>query len=148
MADESEFISRTGTLNAQPSQVFSFASDVRNFSRFVQNENIREWKADSESCSFEVPVAGPVNVRIAEKEQNSRIRFEGRAMNSVEFRLWLQLRESEEKTTRFRIVLRAGLNPLFKVMASGKITEYLEKLVGEIERFSDWDNRVTGTQSP
>jgi len=148
MAEETEFISRAGTLRAKPSQIFSFAADVRNFSRFAGNENIRDWKADSDSCSFEVPVVGPVQVTIAEREPCSKIRFEGHAMNSVEFRLWLQLKESEAETTRFRLVLRAELNPFFKMMASGKINEYLEKLIDEVEKFSDWDSSVTDTQSP
>lgn len=148
MAQESEFISRTGTLNTLPSKVFSFAADLRNLSRFVSNDNIRDWIADEDSCSFEVPVAGQVRVTIAQREPFSKIRYEGQAMNSVEFKLWLQLKESEPDATSFRLVLRAELNPLFKMMASGKIKEYLEKLIGEIEKFSDWDDRVTDTQSP
>ncbi|MFO7575844.1 MAG: hypothetical protein R6W67_11885 [Bacteroidales bacterium] len=148
MAEETEFTSRTGTLRAKPSQVFSFATDIRNFSRFAGNDKISDWNADRDSCSFEVPIAGSVRITIAEKEPCSKIRFEGQAMNSVEFRLWLQLKESEAGTTRFRLVLRAALNPLFKMMASGTINEYLEKLINEIEKFSDWDNQVTDTQSP
>lgn len=146
--EETEFISRTGTLRASPSQVFSFAADIRNFSRFTESDNIRDWKADRDSCSFEIPVAGPVQVTIAEREPFSKIRFEGHAMNSVEFRLWLQLRDSEGDTTRFRLVLRAELNPFFKMIASGTINEYLEKLIDEVEKFSDWDGSVTDTQSP
>jgi carbon monoxide dehydrogenase subunit G len=148
MAEETEFVSRTGTLRAKTSQVFTFVTDIRNFSRFAENDKISDWRADSDSCSFEVPMAGAVTVKMVEKTPFSKIRFEGYAMNSVEFKLWIQLKESEDDNTRFRIVLRAALNPLYKMMASGTINNYLAKLIDEIEKFNDWGNQVTDTQSP
>jgi carbon monoxide dehydrogenase subunit G len=148
MTEESEFISRTGSIGARPEEVFSFAADMRNFTRFTGSENISDWNAERDSCSFEIPMGGKVRVSVTEREPFSKIRFEGQAMNSVEFRLWIQLKEADDGTTRFRLVLRAVLNPLFKMMVSGKINEYLEKLIGEIERFSDWTDVAEDTQSP
>ncbi|MDX9929761.1 MAG: SRPBCC family protein [Bacteroidales bacterium] len=148
MAEESEFISRTGTIEATADRVYAFATDVRNFNRFVPGSVLKNWSASNEECSFEMTPIGHASVKIVDKEPCSLIRFEGSAFNETSFRLWFQMKEPEPGTTRFRIVIRADLNPLYKMMAAGPLNEFLEKLVTGVEKFRDWDDVVTDIQSP
>ncbi|MBM3420882.1 MAG: hypothetical protein FJY11_07085 [Bacteroidetes bacterium] len=148
MAEVSEFISRTGTARAAPGVFFSFAGDFRNFSRFIPEENVSDWQAGRDSCSFEISPLGKASVSITERKPLSLIKYEGEAISSVPFKIWLQMTDPGDAATRFRIVLRTELNPFFRMMASGAIEQYLSRLVDEIESFSGWDDITEYTQSP
>lgn len=148
MADETEFISRSGTIKAPADKVFRFVGDIRNFGKFVPADTFKNWEADADSCSFEISPLGKASLTIAERDPESKVKYEGSAFNNTSFRLWFQFREPEEEVTRFRIIIRADLNPFYKLMAKGPVNEFLEKVVSEIENYNDWDDVVTDTQSP
>jgi hypothetical protein len=148
MADETEYISRPGTISAPAAKVFRFVRDIRNFGRFVPQDTFKKWEADADSCSFEISPLGKASIAIAERDPESKVKYEGSAFNNTSFRLWFQFREPEEGVTRFRIVIRADLNPFYKLMANGPVNEFLEKVVSEIENYNDWDEVFTDTQSP
>jgi carbon monoxide dehydrogenase subunit G len=148
MASESEFVSPTGTITADSTKVFSFVSDLRNFTRFIPEESVRNWVADKDSCSFDVSPVGQANVSITERVPITKVKFEGTALQNIEFRLWVQLIAEETDVTKFRIVLKAVLNPFYKMMATKPINNFLEKVVNEIEKFDGWDDFRPDTQSP
>jgi carbon monoxide dehydrogenase subunit G len=148
MSSESEFISPSGTINASSSLVYNFVSDIRNFSRFVPEETVKNWVADSDSCSFEISPAGSVTVKLTERIPTSLVKFEGVALQNTDFKVWVQLKETDASVTRFRIVLRAGLNPFYKMMASNAISGFLAKLVKEIEKIEGWEGFISDTQVP
>ncbi|MBE0675982.1 MAG: hypothetical protein IH591_15100 [Bacteroidales bacterium] len=143
MAEETEFVSRTGEVGAETGKVYGLAGDMGNFTRFVPAGSVNNWHADSDSCSFEISPLGKVKVSITEREPFSKIKYEGVAMNSIPFRVWLQLKENGPANTRFRIVLRVELNPFYKMMVTGAINEYLGRLIDEIEAFDKWDTLST-----
>jgi carbon monoxide dehydrogenase subunit G len=148
MSSETEFVSPAGTIKAGTTLVYNFVSDIRNFSRFIPEESVKNWVADAESCSFEINPVGSVTVKLTEKNPASLVKFEGVALQNTAFRIWVQLKDSEPTVTRFRIVLRAELNPFYKMMASNAINNFLEKLVKEIEKVEGWDGFTSDTQSP
>ena len=148
MSSETEFVSPSGTINAGSTQVYNFVSDIRNFSRFIPEETVKNWVADADSCSFEISPVGSVNVKLTERNPTSLVKFEGVALQNTAFRIWVQLKETETAVTRFRIVLRAELNPFYKMMASKAVSGFLERLVKEIEKVEDWEGFISDTQSP
>jgi carbon monoxide dehydrogenase subunit G len=148
MASESEFISPTGTIAAECTKVYSFVSDLRNFTRFIPEETVTNWVADEDSCSFEVSPVGKASVSITERVPSTKVKFEGIALQNIGFRIWVQLIDAEPKVTRFRIVLKADLNTFYKMMATKPVNNFLGKLVKEIEKFDGWDDFKTDTQSP
>jgi hypothetical protein len=148
MSSESEFISPAGTINAGSALVYKFVSDIRNFSRFIPEETVKNWVADPDSCSFEINPVGSVNVKVTERTPDSLVKFEGVALQNTGFRIWVQMKEAEPSVTKFRIVLRADLNPFYKMMASNAITGFLAKLVDEIEKVEGLDELISDTQSP
>ena len=148
MSSETEFVSPAGTINASSSLVYNFVSDIRNFSLFIPEETVKNWVADADSCSFEISPAGLVTVKVVERTPTSLVKFEGLALQNTGFRIWVQLKGAEPSVTRFRIVLRAELNPFYKMMASKTVAGFLEKLVKEIEKVEGWEGFISDTQSP
>jgi carbon monoxide dehydrogenase subunit G len=138
----SRYESRTGFLSHPGKEVFGFVSDLRNFEQFVPADKVSSWTADSDSCSFIVPMAGKVSVRITEKEPFNRVVFSGDALNGTRFSVFVLLHEGNENATEVKVILEAGLNPLLKMVAQKPIIEFLEVLIREMENFRDWNNTI------
>jgi len=142
MGEYSEFRSRTGKLTCTKENVFNFVTDIRNFRQFVTNDSIRNWQADRESCSFEVPPVGSVTVRLSEKEPCERVLFTGDALQSNEFSLLLVISGNGNEPAEVRVMLRAELNPLMKMMVTKPLEQFLEILINEMEKFRGWDDTI------
>lgn len=147
MSTETEFTSPAGTIRLSCDKVYNFVSDIRNFSRFIPADSVTDWVADADSCSFEISPVGEATVKITERIPPTVVKFEGVALQNTKFRLWVQMKESEPSVTRFRIVLKAELNPIYKLLAGKPINDFLERLVSQIEKFDGWDEVITDTQS-
>jgi carbon monoxide dehydrogenase subunit G len=138
MTDLSYYQSRTGKLSASAEEVFTFVTDIRNFERFIPNGTITGWKAEKESCSFNVSMLGTVNVKLAEKERFSKVVFEGDALRKNDFSLTLDISDNINSHADVKVLLSADLNPIMKMMAAKPINQFLEMLINEMERFRGW----------
>jgi carbon monoxide dehydrogenase subunit G len=138
MTDLSYFESRTGTLTSNAEEVFTFVTDIRNFERFIPGGIISNWNAEKESCSFSVSILGTVSVRLAEKEKYNKVVFSGDALKKNDFLLTLNITDDVGDHAKVRILLSAELNPMMKAMAGKPIGQFLERLINEMEGFSDW----------
>ena len=140
MSDMSHFESRTGILSCTAEEAFRFVTDIRNFERFVPRRTVTNWRAEKESCSFSVPMAGKVKVRLAGSQEYSRVIFNGDALKENDFTLFLDISDKNYSKTEVKVSLAADLNPMIKVMASAPVNQFLEMLIMELEDFSDWKN--------
>ena len=140
MSDLSYFESRTGMLTCTAEEVFNFVTDIRNFERFIPDGKINDWQADKDSGSFSVPMLGTVSLRLAEKEMFNKVVFEGDALKKNDFTLDLEIHKNINNTAKVKVAIKADLNPMLKMMATKPISQFLEKLISEMERFKDWKN--------
>ncbi len=140
MSDLSYFESRSGKLTCSSEDVYAFVTDVRNFERFVTQGTISNWLANRESCSFNVAMIGTVSLRLDEKEMFSKVVYKGDALKKNDFKLVLDIGNSAKNTAEVKVSLNADLNPMLKMMASKPIVQFLEMLVNEMEKFTDWKN--------
>lgn len=140
MGGLSHFESRRSRLNCSAEEVFRFVTDIRNFERFLPEKSVSNWISGKESCSFTVAMAGRIEVRLAEKEEFSKVVFRGDALKENDFTLVLDISENPERHAEVQVMLAADLNPMLKMMASKPIAQFLEMLVKEMEAFSDWNN--------
>jgi hypothetical protein len=138
MTDLSYFESRTGKLTCSAEEIFDFVTDIRNFEQFIPKGNINNWKADKESCSFNVSMLGTVSVRLAEKEKCNKVVFMGDALKKNDFSLTLDISDNLNKTADVKVKLSADLNPMMKMMATKPIGQFLEMLINEMENFRGW----------
>ncbi|HBC78371.1 MAG TPA: hypothetical protein DEO60_03490 [Bacteroidales bacterium] len=142
MPDLSEFKSRTGNLSCTPAEMFDFVTDIRNFRQFVPEGTIDELQIDMDSCSFNISPVGNVNFRLSEKKPHNRIVFKGTVLQSNDFSLVIDIRESSAGRAETTLHLAAHMNPLLKMMAAKPIAGFLEKLIDEMEKFRGWRTAV------
>jgi carbon monoxide dehydrogenase subunit G len=140
MSDPSYFESRTGKLSCSAKEVYNFVTDIRNFERFIPEGKIEDWHAEPGSCSFRVPMIGTVSVELVEKEMYNKVVFKGNALKNNDFTLQLEIFSSDNVPSEVKVLLNADLNPVLKMMASKPVSQFLEKLIDEMESFNDWKN--------
>jgi hypothetical protein len=138
MSELSYFESRPGKLSCSDRDVFTFVTDIRNFEAFISKGNVNNWKAERESCSFQVSVIGTVSIRIAEKEMYTSVVFKGDALKKNDFSLTLYISGHDEDKAVVKVSLSADLNPILKKMAAKPISQFLEILIVEMEGFKGW----------
>ncbi|HUX97441.1 MAG TPA: hypothetical protein VMV47_17030 [Bacteroidales bacterium] len=138
MSELSYYESRPGNLSCNPDEAFNFITDLRNFGRFIQEGTITNWKADKDSCSFNVSMLGTVSVRVIEKEAGKKVVYQGDALSRNDFKIKVVLSASPEGRADVRLQLTASLNPMMKMMADKAINQFMEILINEIENFRDW----------
>jgi hypothetical protein len=140
MSELSYYESRPGTISCNADQAFAFITDLRNFGRFASHNSVTDWNADIDSCSFAVAMMGKVHVRIKEKEQGRRVVYEGDALSKNDFTIEVNLAELPEGKAEAKLNLSADLNPMMKMIADKPVRQFMEMLVQEMEKFSDWEN--------
>jgi len=138
MPEISTFESRTGNLTCTSQQFFDFATDLRNIRQFVPAGTINEIHVDRESCSFEVPPLGKINMKLTEKEPHIKAVYSGNLFQANEFSLIMSIKAGTAGKAEVILRLTAQLNPVLKLMASQHIGRLLDTLITEMEKFRNW----------
>jgi carbon monoxide dehydrogenase subunit G len=138
MSDNFKFESRTGKLTCTAAEVFSFITDIRNFQQFIPEENIKNWQASENDCSFQVPPFGSASVRVMKKMPYSLVEYSGHALKKNDFKLAVNISENERKLADVKLYLTADLNPVLKMMAAEPLNKFMEMLISEMEKFDEW----------
>ena len=147
MSNLSCFESRLGKLTCTGEELYDFVTDIRNFKQFIHQDTISDWQAEKESCSFTVSMIGAVNIRLVEKGINSKVVFEGDALQKNDFSLTLNIYDDSINSSIVMVSMNAELNPVLKIMASKPIGQFLERLIVEMENFKGWNNTKEGIRS-
>jgi carbon monoxide dehydrogenase subunit G len=133
------FKSRQGIIACQSAKFYNFISDIRNFEKYVPSDKLSEWKADADSCSFIISPIGSAHIRIREKQPHSLVSFQGKALQNNEFSMEVQISDNGSDKTNVRLELSVDLNPVMKMMVAGPVEQFLEKIISELEKKTDWD---------
>ena len=67
-------ISQSGNIQATDSKIFALLSDCTRFEKFLPPE-VKNWKADADSCEFEIEGIAKMNIRATEKREFSQITY-------------------------------------------------------------------------
>ena len=147
MSSVSTFESRTAKVDFSPEEVYNFATDIRNFRRFLPPESFSDPEFRHDSCSFRVNMLGTVNIQISERAMFDKIIFSGNALRDNNFSLTINLHETEKKHSEIKLTLSAEMNPVLKMVATEPVNKFLETLVTEMEKFRGW-NDITEQSRP
>ena len=138
MSDLSHFESRPGKLTCSDREVFAFVTDIRNFERFIPEGTINNWKAERESCSFNLSMLGNVNFRLSGKEMYNKVVYAGDAFKKNDFSVILDISVTGKDKSEVKVSLNAHLSPVLKMMAVKPVGRFLELLINEMESFRGW----------
>ncbi|PKP51149.1 MAG: hypothetical protein CVT92_13535 [Bacteroidetes bacterium HGW-Bacteroidetes-1] len=96
--------------------VFNFASDLNNMG-ILMPEQVINWKADTDTCSFTIKGMTNLSLRLDEIRPNRLIRLVPNGKSPFEFDLVMHFREIGEEQTQIKVELNAELNPMLAMMA-------------------------------
>jgi len=139
MSEISVFKSRTGRPDCTPEELFSFVTDIRNFSQFIKGTAIEDLVIGKDACSFRIQPLGSMNIRITGKEPVRKVEYRGTAMGSNDFHLLVEISKTETGKAEVGVTLNAELNPILKMMAAKPVDRFMETLIDEMEKFRGWN---------
>lgn len=125
-----EFISDVKTIPHNEEDIFRVLSDLSKLDLIkdrIPGDKIKDFRFDSDSCSFCVDPVGEARFRVVEREPCKLVKFKSENLPFDVF-LWIQLVRKAEKDTKMKITFRADLNPFIKGMVSKTLKEGLEKI--------------------
>ncbi len=138
MSEYSSFEGRVANLQASASDVYNFASDIRNFERFIPEGSISNFNVQETDCSFNVQSIGTVRVELIERNPYDKIVFKALLFGSNEFLITMLIDGRGDSNSSARVGVKSILNPVMKMMVSDTIKKFLDLLIEEMERFTDW----------
>ena len=138
MGDNSVFKSRTAIISCSREEFYNFITDIRNFGEFVTSDFVKEWDANTEECSMQISPVGKVRISIAGKEPYSLVTYKGDALQKNEFIIDAHINEHTDSQAEVKLVVRAELNPILRMMAAGPIERFLETIADEMEKYNGW----------
>ncbi len=126
--------SRIGKIEEKDETIFQFLSSFRNLEHLVPQDKITDWQATEDSCQFTLTGIGAVGLKIVEKEPHKVIKYSGDNLATVDFNLWIQMKQVDEKDTRVKITFKAELNPVLNTLAKKPLQEFVNILVDKLEQ--------------
>lgn len=138
MAAITEYTSREGHPDCTPETVYKFVTDMRNLKNLLPSGSREGTDFTEQSCNFSFAPAGNVSLRITEKQEYSRVSYDGTLFGSQDFTMILNIKENREMKADVFIVLASGMPPVLKMMAEKYVKQFLEVVIGEMEKFRGW----------
>ncbi len=130
----SEFISEKLEINAPCNEVFNFLGDFNNFEQLMPGQ-IKNWKADTNTCSFTIEGMADLSMRIASKTPDRNIHIVADGKNPIDYTLDCFLSpHSQDSKCRAELVFQAELNPFLKTMASKPLQNFVDMLVKKLQQ--------------
>ncbi|HOF20001.1 MAG TPA: hypothetical protein PLO24_01980 [Bacteroidales bacterium] len=148
MASPSRFESRIAKISYSPETVYNFASDMRNFRRFVPSGTFSNPDFRQDSCSFIVNPVGTVKVFIKDRVLSNKIVYSGNALLQNDFDMILDIRNSAGGHSEIKLSVEAELNPFLLMLAKEPLDKFLETIMDEMEKFEGWNDVSADTESP
>lgn len=126
-----EYTSKTVAIQRQAEDIFSFFSDFSKFAQMVPRDQIENFNATADECTFTVKGIG-MGLKILNSEPFSMIKYMGIGKLPFEFLFWIQLKQVAPYDTRMRLVLHAKMNMMIKMLLKGKIQSGLDSFADQI----------------
>lgn len=112
--------------------LYLYLADFRNFGS-VMPDQIKDWKATEETCSFTIPNMASIAMRYKDKLEAKRLSIvpEG---GPLPFELICEFTGLSEKESNVKVSIDAKLNPLLSMMASKPLQNLVDLIAQQIEK--------------
>jgi len=116
--------------------IFAFVSDFTQFEHLIPKDKVKNWESTQESCRFTVDPIGELGLKIIEKEPFTTVKFTAEGKTPFNFFLWIQLKEENEQLTHIKVTIKADMNPMIKMVASGPVKKFIDTLAEGISNYN------------
>lgn len=109
------------TVSARPERVTSFLKDAQNLIHLLPQDQISDWKATSEMCSFKVQGGVIISLVQLGSEGTSKVFLSSGEKSPFPFKLTVHLEPEGENTAGF-LVFDGEVNVFLKMMVEKPLT--------------------------
>lgn len=124
-----EYTSKQVHINKPDSMIYEALSRFDNFTPILKDK-VENWQANENTCSFKAK-GFDLKLKMEEKEPCKLIKISGDNM-PFELFLWIQLKQVDSSDTRMRIVIKAKLNTMMKMMIGKKLQKAVDQIAEQI----------------
>ena len=128
--------SRIGTINTNESKIFDFVSDFTNFKNVIPADQVSDFEASKDECSFQLPGMGKAGMKIIEREPFKLVKIESTEKTPLKFQLWIQLKSVSNEETRVKVTIDPEINQLMASMVKGPLKKFVDQMVDQMEKFN------------
>ncbi|MCP4552952.1 MAG: hypothetical protein GY834_13135 [Bacteroidetes bacterium] len=129
MLVKSEFIE----IGSTSEQLYTFLSDLRNFEKLMP-EQIRNWVADSDSCSFEIEKMATIELRIIKRKPYRFLQIAGEGKTPFPLQLRAIIKESGEQSS-ISFEIKAEVNSMMSMMVKRPLQNLVDILGQKLKEF-------------
>jgi len=94
--------------------------------------NIKNFVADRDTCSFDMPPIGTIALHIEEREDPKTVKIVSDATTQFQFKLWVQLLPINDTQCKMRVTLHIELNMMMKMMIGKKLDKGINQIADGI----------------
>ena len=124
-----EYISKQVKIERADFTIYEALCSFNNFTPMLQDK-VEEWTATEDTCSFKAK-GFTVKLMIVEKTQYSSIKIVGVDL-PYEADFWIQLKKVDAYDTRLRLVVKAELPMVMKMMVGKKLQAGLDQMAEQL----------------
>jgi len=128
--------SKIGQIRQSDDKIYNFLSDFNNFHKLIPADKVKNWNANSDSCSFTLDGIGDAGMRIIEKTPNSLIKITSEGKTPISFLLWLQLKKIDENNTAIKIVIEPQVNQMIMMMVKEPLQGFVDMIIDQVEKMN------------
>jgi hypothetical protein len=110
------------------SKLYSYLSDFKNFKSILPEDKVVDFQADGDSCTFTIKGVTKLSVRIAEKNENKRIKFETEGLAKFNFILYAHFIGEPEAKGECRVDMEGDMNPFILQMAKKPLEQLINTM--------------------
>ncbi|NVO20003.1 MAG: hypothetical protein HXX13_09900 [Bacteroidetes bacterium] len=120
------------TIDRPAGAIFHFLNDFNNFSYLVP-DNVINWEASSDHCSFEIKGLATLGMSITERQPDSRIVMKSEGKLPFDFLLISSIESITPDTSKTQLIIDADMNPFIAMMAEKPLATFVNTLAVKLK---------------
>lgn len=129
-------IESTGNINASAEDIYKFLEDCNNHKE-LQPENIYNWLSTKDEASFTIQNMAKLALKIDKRIPNTEISLLPKGDVPFDVSISWTMKALDANQTEVRLILKAELNMMLKMIASGPLQKLVDFQVSKLkEKFA------------
>ncbi len=129
-------IESTGNINASAEDIYKFLEDCNNHKE-LQPENIYNWLSTKDEASFTIQNMAKLALKIDKRIPNTEISLLPKGDVPFDVSISWTMNDLDANQTEVRLILKAELNMMLKMIASGPLQKLVDFQVSKLkEKFA------------
>ncbi|HEX7411305.1 MAG TPA: hypothetical protein VF298_04110 [Bacteroidales bacterium] len=116
--------------------LFNFVSNFDNFGKLMP-EQVADWKSTADACSFTISGMAALSMRMALKQPNDKVVMASVGDKPFSYELICHLVAKGEESTEAQLVFDAQLSPMFAMMATRPLQNFINILVNKLKAYAE-----------